>query len=73
VSVLRDIRGAFRQFWRSPALTGIALFSIALGVGATSVVFTGVKSVLIDPLPYARATELVQLRTEYAKFEPSHV
>lgn len=72
MSVLRDIRGAFRQFWRSPALTGIALFSIALGVGATSVVFTGVKSVLIDPLPYARATELVQLRTEYAKFEPSH-
>ena len=47
-----------------PVPTGIALLSIALSVGATAVVFTAVKSVLIDPLPYAHADELVQLRSE---------
>jgi predicted permease len=46
-------------------LTAIALLSIALSVGATAVVFAAVKAVLIDPLPYARPNELVQLRSEF--------
>jgi putative ABC transport system permease protein len=72
MSVLRDIKLAFRLFWRSPGLTGIALVSIALSVGATAVVFAAVKSVLINPLPYARAGELVQIRTEFPRFGASH-
>ena len=71
MSVLQDIRLAFRLFWRTPSLTGIALLSIALSVGATAVVFTAIKSVLIDPLPYARPGELVQIRAEFADFDPS--
>ena len=54
---------------RAPAPTGIALLSIALSVGATAVVFAAIKSVLIDPLPYARAEELVQVRSEYPKMQ----
>ncbi len=54
-SILQDIRLAFRIFRRTPIPTGIALLSIALSVGATAVVFTAIKSVLIDPLPYAHA------------------
>jgi predicted permease len=72
MSTLQDIKLAFRLFWRSPGLTGIALVSIALSVGATAVVFAAVKSVLINPLPYARAGELVQIRTEFPKFAASH-
>ncbi len=72
MSVWQDIRLALRLFWRTPALTGIALLSIALSVGATAVVFTAIKSVLIDPLPFARAAELVQIRTDFAHFAPSH-
>jgi predicted permease len=72
MSVLRDIKLALRLFWRAPALTGIALVSIALSVGATAVVFTAVKSVLINPLPYARPGELVQIRTEFPGFGASH-
>src|SRR3954466_6096451 len=71
MSVLQDIRLAFRLFWRAPFPTSIALLSIALGVGATSVVFTAIKSVLIDPLPYARPGELVQIRTDFAAAESS--
>src|SRR5580658_4062311 len=61
----RDLRQAVRLFSRTPALTAIALLSIAITVGATAVVFTAVKSVLIEPLPYENASQLVQLRNEY--------
>jgi len=71
MSVLQDIRVAFRLFRRTPSVTGIALLSIALSVGATAVVFTGIKSVLIDPLPYARTGELVLIRTEFANIDPA--
>lgn len=67
MSILYDVRLAFRLFRRNLVTTAIALLSIALSVGATAVVFAAVKSVLIDPLPYARAEELVQIRTEFRK------
>jgi putative ABC transport system permease protein len=65
MSILQDIRLAFRIFRRTPVPTGIALLSIALSVGATAVVFAAIKSVLIDPLPYAHAEELVQVRSDF--------
>jgi hypothetical protein len=58
MSMLQDIRIAFRFFSRAPAPTAIALLSIALSVGATAVVFAGIKSVLIDALPYAHPEQL---------------
>src|SRR5258708_31285808 len=63
---------AFRTFRRTPGFTTIALLSIAISIGATAVVFTAVKSVLIEPLPYANAGELVQIRTDYAHVDASH-
>src|SRR5438067_13700826 len=69
MSILQDIRLAFRLFRRTPVPTGIALLSIALSVGATAVVFAAIKSVLIKPLPYARSEELVQLRTEFLRMQ----
>ena len=65
-TLLQDTRIAFRLMRRSPALTGIALLSIALSVGATAVVFTAVKAVLLDPLPYAHPKDLVQIRTDFS-------
>ena len=60
----RAVSLIFRNFRRTPALIAIAIGSIAITVGATAVVFTAVKTVLLDPLPYANADELVQFRTE---------
>ena len=65
--MLRDAHIALRIFRRTPLPTAIALLSIALSVSATAVVFTAIKSVLIDPMPYSRAEELVQMRTEYPR------
>jgi putative ABC transport system permease protein len=55
---------ALQTFRRTPGLTAVALSSIAITIGATAVVFTAIKTVLIDPLPYTNADELVQFRTE---------
>ena len=65
----RDIRLAFRLFRRTPVPTGIALLSVALSVGATAVVFAAIKSVLIDPLPYARPATLVQIGSEFPRMQ----
>lgn len=70
-TLLRDIRIGLRLFRRSPLLAATALLSIALSVGATAVVFTAVRSVLLNPLPYAHVERLVQLRTEYRLTGPS--
>ena len=64
---LQDIRQALRLFRRSPGVTATALLSIAISIGATAVVFTAVKSVLLDPLPYANPGALVQLRTDFLR------
>lgn len=61
----RELLHALRLFRRTPTATTVALLSIAITVGATAVVFTAVRSVLIAPLPYLDAGHLVQLRTEY--------
>jgi predicted permease len=71
MSVLQDIRLALRLCWRNPSFACIAVLSIILSVGATTVVFTAIKAVLINPLPYARPEELVQIRAEFANFDPS--
>jgi hypothetical protein len=61
---LQDIRHALRLLGRAPAVTFVAVLSVAISVGAASVVFAAIKSVLIEPLPYSRPGELVQLRIE---------
>ena len=69
MSILSDARLALRLFRRTPVQTAIAVLSITLSVGATAVVFAAIKAVLIDPLPYARAGELVQFRSEFPKMQ----
>jgi hypothetical protein len=61
---IQDIRHALRVLRSAPTATFVAVLSIAISVGAASVVFAAIKSVLIDPLPYSRPGELVQLRLE---------
>jgi putative ABC transport system permease protein len=70
VSVLAAFRHTFRLMRRSPALTTVALLSIAIGTGATAVVFAAVKAVLMDPFLYSNASELVQLRTDDTRGNP---
>ena len=63
--MIQDVRHAVRLLRRAPAVTVAAVLSIALSIGATAVVFTAVKGVLLEPFPFARPDELVQLRNEF--------
>jgi predicted permease len=61
-SVTRDLRYALRGLARRPAFTFAAVVTLALGIGATTAIFSVVYSVLIKPLPYPNADELVRIR-----------
>ena len=57
-SVVRDVLFAFRSLKRQPAFAITAVLTIALGIGATSAIFSVVNAVLLRPLPYTNASRL---------------
>jgi len=60
-SVLADLRYAGRELRRRPGFAITAVLSLALGIGATSAVFSVVYGVLIDPFPYVGSDRMVEL------------
>jgi putative ABC transport system permease protein len=60
-SLASDLRYAARELRRRPGFTLTAVLSLALGVGATSAVFSVIYAVLINPFPYAGADRMAQL------------
>jgi predicted permease len=62
-ALARDLRYGVRALRRAPAFTLTALATLALGLGAITVLFTVVRGVLLRPLPYERPAQLVQLWT----------
>src|SRR5688572_27405685 len=57
-----DLRYAARSFAKHKSFAATAILILALGIGATTAIFSVVYSVLIKPLPYPNADELVRLR-----------
>jgi putative ABC transport system permease protein len=58
---LRDLRYACRLLRRQPAFSGVAIVTLAIGIGATTAVFAVVYGVLLRPLPYRDPDRLVML------------
>ena len=56
-----DLRIVFRRLRKSRTLSTLALVSLALGIGANSALFSVVKSVLLDPLPFPQPERLVYI------------
>jgi predicted permease len=57
-STVLDVRYAVRALRRTPAFAAAAVLTFALGIGATTAIFSVVKVVLIEPLPYRHADRL---------------
>lgn len=53
--MLQDLRYALRSFFRNPTFTLTAVLAMALGIGATSAVFSVVDRILFRSLPYPDA------------------
>src|SRR5664279_3378779 len=60
-SVLQDLRFTVRQLLKNKSFTLTAILSLALGIGATTAVFSVLYGVLLDPYPYKDAKRMVHV------------
>jgi len=58
----QDVRYGCRVMRRNPTFTGVVALTLALGIGANTAVFSVINSILLKPLPYPQAEDLVSLR-----------
>ena len=69
-SLLRNVRYAWRTLRRSPGYAILAILTLGVGIGANTAIFTVINGVLLRPLPYAHAGQIVHLDQTAAKVGP---
>src|SRR5579871_6615147 len=63
----QDVRFGLRQLRKSIGFTAVAAFTLALGIGANTAIFSLVSGILLRPLPYPHPSELVRVTGTYPK------
>ena len=64
--MFNDLQYAARAFWRTPGFTIVAILTLALGIGASTAIFSVVNGVLLRALPYPHPDEILQVWTTSA-------
>ena len=68
-----DVRYAFRQLRRSPGFACTAILILALGIGACTAIFSAIKPILLDSLPYPQAARIMMIWEGSGSGRPSPV
>ncbi|HEX6494210.1 MAG TPA: ADOP family duplicated permease [Acidobacteriaceae bacterium] len=72
MQLAQDLRYALRQLRRNPAFAFTAILTLALGIGATTAVFSVVEQMLLKQLPYRNADRIVALETFFTDRQRLH-
>lgn len=64
-NILRDARIGLRLLWKNPGFTTVAVLTLALGIGATTAIFSVIYATFLEPLPYRDAERLVMVWSHY--------
>jgi len=57
----RDVGSGIRTLARTPGFTAVAMITLALGIGAVTVIYSVVRNVVLDPFPYTRSDRMVNV------------
>src|SRR5262252_2008775 len=71
--MFQDLRFGARMMAKNPGFTTIVIFTLALGIGANTAIFSVVNGVLLRPLPYADADRLIVIKEHRPDGRPSQV
>ena len=72
-SILTDLKYALRRLRHAPGFTAIAIVTLALGIGASTAIFSAVNPIFLAALPYPQADRLVMISDRTADGEPLDV
>ncbi len=60
-TLIQDLRYSVRMLWSKPGFTLIAVINLALGIGASTAIFSAVNPILFEPLPYPSASRIMMI------------